>query len=187
MPKPRFTQKQKNLSQHRRDFSIMKKRIAISLLVILLMLSFCYIHKYKQKNRIADKAIEKTSNITAKERKDVTIKIQITINHHVFIATLENNAAAKAFKEKLANGPLTITMKDYSGFEKVGNLEWELPIDHQQITSVSGDILLYQENQIVLFYGSNSWKYTRLGKVDNLNGWETALGKKDVEVCFALD
>ena len=78
-------------------------------------------------------------------------------------------------------------MTDYSGFEKVGALGTSLPTSNSQTTTQSGDIVLYQGNQIVIFYGSNSWSYTRLGKIDDLTGWKDALGSGDVTVTFSME
>lgn len=77
-------------------------------------------------------------------------------------------------------------MSDYSGFEKVGSLGTSLPASNSQTTTQAGDFVLYNGNQIVVFYGSNSWSYTRLGYIDNLTGWEEALGNGDVMVTFSL-
>ena len=77
-------------------------------------------------------------------------------------------------------------MSDYAGFEKVGALGTSLPTNNSQTTTQAGDIVLYQGNQIVLFYGSNSWSYTRLGKIDDLTGWSEVLGSGDVSVTFSL-
>ncbi|MFR3921182.1 MAG: cyclophilin-like fold protein [Dysosmobacter welbionis] len=91
-----------------------------------------------------------------------------------------------ALVEMMENGPVTIQMSDYAGFEKVGALGASLPASNSQTTTQAGDIVLYQGNQIVLFYGSNSWSYTRLGKIDDLTGWAEALGSGDVSVTFSL-
>lgn len=103
------------------------------------------------------------------------------------MATLENNAAVDAFVEMMSSAPIIIHMSDYSGFEKVGSLGTSLPVDDSQTTTHAGDIVLYNGNQIVIFYGSNSWSYTRLGKIDDLSGWEDALGSGDVMVTFSLE
>ena len=88
----------------------------------------------------------------------------------------------------MAQNPIvTIEMEDYGSFEKVGALGQSLPTENVQTTTQAGDIVLYQGNQIVLFYGSNSWSYTRLGKIDDLTGWEQALGDADVTVTFSLE
>lgn len=68
----------------------------------------------------------------------------------------------------------------------VGSLETDLPADDSRTTTRAGDIVLYNGNQIVVFYGSNSWSYTRIGKIDDLSGWEDALGSGDVTVTFSL-
>lgn len=82
--------------------------------------------------------------------------------------------------------PAVIQMKDYSGFEKVGSLGKSLPASDRQMTAQAGDILLYNDSQIVIFYGSNSWSYTKLARIDDLSGWEEALGNGDVTVTFSI-
>lgn len=104
-----------------------------------------------------------------------------------FTASLEENAAVDALVEMMEQEPVTIQMRDYSGFEKVGSLGTSLPASNRQTTTQAGDIMLYEGNQIVMFYGSNSWSYTRLGHVDDLTGWEKALGSGDVTVTFSLE
>lgn len=99
-------------------------------------------------------------------------KLNVQINGQTFTASLENNEAVAAFVEILENAPVTIEMSDYSGFEKVGALGADLPASNSQITTQSGDIVLYQGNQIVIFYGSNSWSYTMIGRIDDLTGWK---------------
>lgn len=111
----------------------------------------------------------------------------LQIGNSTFTATLENNAAVDAFVEMMSGAPVIIQMSDYSGFEKVGSLGTGLPVDDSQTTTQAGDIVLYNGDQIVIFYGSNSWSYTRLGKIDDLSGWEDALGSGDVTVTFSLE
>ena len=105
----------------------------------------------------------------------------------VFSATLEENEAVSALVEMMRESPVVIQMSDYSGFEKVGPLGASLPVNNSQTTTQAGDIVLYNGNQIVIFYGSNSWSYTRLGHIDDLTGWEEALGSGDVTVTFSLE
>lgn len=88
--------------------------------------------------------------------------------------------------DMMRESPITIRMSDYGGFEKVGSLGESLPTSDRQTTTAKGDIVLYSGNQIVIFYGTNSWSYTRLGHVDDLDGWEEALGNEDVTVTFSL-
>ncbi len=114
-------------------------------------------------------------------------KMTLQIGNSSFTATLENNLAVDAFVEMMSDSPVIIQMNDYSGFEKVGSLGTSLPVDDRQTTTHAGDIVLYNGNQIVIFYGSNSWSYTRLGKIDDLSGWEDALGSGDIAVTFCLE
>lgn len=111
----------------------------------------------------------------------------LQIGNSTFTATLENNAAVDAFVEMMSDASVIIQMSDHSGFEKVGSLGTDLPADDSQTTTQAGDIVLYNGDQIVIFYGSNSWSYTRLGKIDDLSGWEDALGSGDVTVTFSLE
>lgn len=124
-----------------------------------------------------------TENLEQEE----AMKMNVQIGSSTFTATLESNEAVDALVEMMENGPVTISMSDYSGFEKVGALGTSLPTSDYQMTTQAGDIVLYNGDQIVIFYGSNSWSYTRLGKIDDLTGWEEVLGTGNVEVTFSLD
>lgn len=93
-------------------------------------------------------------------------KIQLTVGNQTATATLVDNAATRSLISLLADGPIEINMSDYGGFEKVGALPQPLPTSNSQISTEPGDIMLYQGNQMVIFYGTNSWSYTRLGKID---------------------
>lgn len=113
-------------------------------------------------------------------------KMTLQIGNNTFMVTLENNDTVDALMDMMREAPIVIQMSDYSGFEKVGSLGTSLPTSNKQTTTQSGDIVLYNGNQIVIFYGSNSWSYTRLGRIDDLSGWEDALGSGDVTVTFSL-
>lgn len=118
--------------------------------------------------------------------EDDEMEMTMQVGESAFTATLEENAAVDALVEMMEHGPVTIQMSDYAGFEKVGALGTNLPTSNSQTTTQAGDIVLYQGSQIVLFYGSNSWSYTRLGRIDDLTGWAEALGSGDVSVTFSL-
>lgn len=102
---------------------------------------------------------------TIKE-EDMTEKLYITIGNQTLPVTLVKNNATEALMAALAANPITYEADDYGGFEKVGALGMSLPTNNQQLTTQAGDVILYSGNQIVLFYGSNSWSYTRLGRID---------------------
>lgn len=94
------------------------------------------------------------------------MRIDITIEGKTLPVNLEDNDATRTLVTALQQQPITYEADDYGGFEKVGGLGRSLPTSNQQITTVAGDVILYNGNQIVLFYGSNSWRYTRLGRIE---------------------
>ena len=106
-----------------------------------------------------------------------------------FYAKLENNSSAEAFVKALDNKELTIDMTDYGGFEKVGDLPWELPRNDESITTQPGDIILYQGNKITIYYGENTWDFTRLARITGVTREKLleALGEGDVTVTFFID
>ena len=130
-----------------------------------------------------------TSTISPEPTEDTTVDTHtfyLTVEGVTFPATFADNQGAEALADLLTDGPLTLSLEDYGGFEKVGSLGQSLPTSNTHITTQSGDIVLYQGNQIVLFYGSNAWSYTPLGQVTDLTGWQEALGHGDVTVTFSL-
>ena len=118
------------------------------------------------------------------------IGIQITSDSgsHKLSSTLVNNSSATAFYNLLKKAPVTVDMHDYGNFEKVGSLGTILPRNDSQITTEAGDIILYQGNQIAVYYDTNSWNFTRLGKVDGVTQAELKriLGKGDVTAVFEI-
>ncbi len=116
------------------------------------------------------------------------MKFYFTVGDTVLAATLEDNPATAALKEKLKAAPITINMSDYGGFEKVGDLGFDLPTSNERVTTQPCDFVLYQGKQLVIFYGSNSWSYTRLGKITNVTPTElkNVLGNGSVSVTLLL-
>ena len=124
------------------------------------------------------------------------ISIQITSDSgkSELTARLVDNSSAMAFYELLEKGPVTIKMTDYGNFEKVGPLGTTLPRNDTQITTQAGDIILYQGNQITIYYDTNSWNFTRLGKVVSTGSTTTItqaelkkmLGKGNVTAVFSV-
>lgn len=99
----------------------------------------------------------------------------------------ESNNSVNALKKLVESEPLVIDMSMYGGFEQVGSLGTSLPRDDKQITTTAGDIVLYSGNQIVVFYGSNSWAYTRLGRITDKTASELAdlLGNGNVTLTIS--
>ena len=128
-----------------------------------------------------------SSDETDNEEGIGVMTMNVQVGDVSFTAALEENDAVSALIEMMEEGPVTLEMDDYSGFEKVGPLGTSLPASNSQTTTQAGDIVLYQGNQIVMFYGSNSWSYTRIGHITDLTGWEEALGSGSVTVTFSLE
>lgn len=118
-------------------------------------------------------AVEKTLNFLIDD-KEVTVE-------------WEDNQSVSALIELAKAEPLIIKMSMYGGFEQVGPLGTSLPRNDAQTTTQAGDIVLYSGNQIVIFYGSNSWAYTRLGRITDKTAAEMAdlLGKGSVTITIS--
>ena len=131
-------------------------------------------------------SVKITARLADSENTEAIVKMKVQIGDKAFTATLEDNAAVAELVEMMKEKPITINMNDYWGFEKVGPLGRSLTTSNVQTTTTAGDIVLYNGNQIVMFYGSNSWSYTRIGRIDDLTGWEDALGSGSVTVTFDI-
>ena len=154
------------------------KKVAIFLILIFVLCGFCACGPKKNSGGSDDDS-----------QGDVT-KMYVTIYGNKLDVTLENNSSVKALVELLKQGDITYTADDYGGFEKVGNIGHSLPTNNKQITTSAGDVILYQGNQICLMVGSNSWSYTRIGKI---SGYSVAqlreligIGNGSVEVTLSL-
>lgn len=117
-----------------------------------------------------------------------TSTIRLKTGGKTFTATLADNSSTRALKALLAGGDLTIEMEDYARMEKVGPIGTTLPRNDEQISTVPGDLILYQGRYFVIYYGRNSYSLTRLGKIDNVTESElkAALGDGDVTVTLSL-
>lgn len=115
-------------------------------------------------------------------------QIRVTVGTSSFIVNLEDNETAKELRELLIDKDLTISAENYGGFEKVCQLGKTLPRKDEEITTEAGDVMLYSGNQIVFFYGTNSWAYTKLGKVEesSLEELEKVLSGLETEVTLSV-
>lgn len=129
-------------------------------------------------------------NISSGAEQEEISKMYITINGNKLEVILANNSSVDALVEKLKQGDITYTANDYGDFEKVGDLGFSLTTNNEQITTQAGDVILYSGNQIVLFYGSNSYSYTRLGKINGYSAMQLrtllGAGKKNLQVIISL-
>ena len=117
--------------------------------------------------------------------EEVSAKMmQMKIDDIAVNVTWEENESVEALKKLCTDEPLTIKMSMYGGFEQVGSIGSKLPRNDKQTTTAAGDIVLYSGNQMVIFYGSNSWAYTRLGHITDKDAEEMAelLSNGDVTI-----
>lgn len=123
---------------------------------------------------------------TASEEGEV---MRLMINDTAVTVKWEDNDSVGALRALCENEPLVIKMSMYGGFEQVGPIGQNLPRDDVQTTTEAGDIVLYSGNQIVVFYGSNSWAYTRLGHITGMTEDELKklLGSGDVTVTVSIE
>lgn len=128
-----------------------------------------------------------TPGASVTEEEESMETIRLFVEEKELTVQWEENAAVDALQELVKEHPLTIQMSMYGGFEQVGALGAALPHEDVQMTTSAGDIVLYSGDQIVLFYGANTWAYTRLGRVSDLSADDMAelLGHGDVEITLS--
>ena len=123
------------------------------------------------------------------EGKEMIDTINVKVNGQTLQVKMESNTSSQALIEKLKHGSISIQATDYGNFEKVGELGFDLPTNDTQITTQPGDLILYQGNQITLYYDSNTWNFTRLGRVTNKTQEElkSILGSGDVTLILTIE
>lgn len=120
----------------------------------------------------------------------MTTKMYITIDGRTEAVTLTNNSATQALVAKLQEASVTVTLNSSGGFEIWGALGFSLLTSNEQINAQPGDIVLYNGSNICMFYGTNSWNYTLLGKIDGLSESELRTflkaGESNISVTLSL-
>lgn len=136
----------------------------------------------------SDISMEESDTTSSEEEGNLKNQITLTINGTVLTATLADNSSAQSLKDLLADGPVTIAMRDYGGMEKVGPIGADLPTNNEQITTEAGDLILYMGNAFVIYYAPNSWNFTRLGKINDISAesLREILGSDAVDVTLEL-
>ena len=136
-----------------------------------------------------DAGTGQTTEVQSEEPEQEKETMVLTINGKAVSVEWEDNESVSALKELVSAEPLTIRMSMYGDFEQVGSIGTSLPSNDKQTTTEAGDIVLYSGDQVVVFYGSNSWAYTRLGKVTDKTESEMTelLGKEDVTITISAE
>ncbi len=130
-----------------------------------------------------------TPTYAAVEEETMAKTMHLYINETEIAVSWENNESVEALTKLAQSAPITVQMSMYGGFEQVGSLGSRLPSSDTQMTTSAGDIVLYSASQIVIFYGPNSWAYTRLGKAADKSASEMRelLGNGDVTVMISYE
>ncbi len=123
------------------------------------------------------------------EKESVMADLTLKINDEEVDVKWEDNESVRALAELAAAGPVTINTSRYGGFEQVGGLGTTLPSNDVNTTTEPGDIVLYSSSNIVVFFGSNSWAYTRLGHIEGKSDGELRdlLGGNNAVLTFVVE
>ena len=178
----------------------MSKRFIVTLVILFLLLTGCKATNpgnfqeddvSQTQSGVETNTNESKEQAKMKKTDESTLadnQIRVTVGSSSFIVNLEDNETAKALREMITDEDLTISASNYGGFEKVCQLGKTLPRNDKQITTEAGDVMLYSGNQIVFFYGANSWSYTKIGKVEasSIEELESVLSGSETEVILSL-
>ena len=157
------------------------KRIVRGMAVLFLLFSGC--GKAEVQNP-AETTEPDVSETTAESEDEQMGELYLKIGEENLDVKWENNESVDFLKEQVRENPRSVELSMYGGFEQVGSLGFNVPRNDVQTVTDAGDIVLYSGNQIVLFYGSNSWSYTRLGHIENKtpSQLKDLLGNGDVTI-----
>lgn len=164
----------------------MKRRTSLLFsMLILLAVTACGETKTAYETQAIENSRNSSDEETSDERTDAEMKMYI--NDTEIPVMWESNPSVSALRNDLQAGDIVVSMSMYSNNEQVGPLGKTYPSNDVQTTTNNGDIVLYSSDQIVVFYGSNSWAYTRLGKMDlSENEVVNLLSNGDVSIRLTL-
>lgn len=169
----------------------MKKLFAVLFIAIIAVFAFVGCSDAPKQSLPANDSsqTEIPSQSQENDGKEIT-QMYITVNGNKLAVTLAKNSSVDALVEILKQGDIVYTADDYGGFEKVGSLGHSLPRNDTQISTQAGDVILYQGNSLCLYYGENSWNFTRIGKINgySVSELKTLLGagKGSIQVTISL-
>ncbi len=138
---------------------------------------------------VTEESAAEPSEISAEtyEIEEESEKMTMIIGDTEVPVTWEDSASVTELSA-LAKEGLKIPMSMYGGFEQVGSIGQSITRNDKQTTTSAGDIVLYSGNQLVVFYGSNSWAYTRLGRIDlSQDELTKLLSDGDVTITLKID
>ncbi len=134
-------------------------------------------------------AVPTESKSEETEENPIMKTLKMKIDDATITVDWEENESVAALAELVKDQPIRINMSMYGGFEQVGSLGTSLPRNDAQIKTQAGDIVLYSGDQIVVFYGSNSWAYTRLGHITDKTAaqMKDLLGNENVTIVISME
>lgn len=140
------------------------------------------------KDTAATQSLKNEENVTTTEQRTTENMLKLYVNDEEKQVTWEENESVEVLRNLAANSPVIVDMSMYGGFEQVGYIGQSLPRNDKQMTTCAGDIVLYSGNQLVVFYGSNSWAYTKRGHIENTSTeeLERVLGSGDVTITISV-
>ena len=163
------------------------KKIQVLLFIVFISLCFTSCNKSDRKENMS----MQSKNINQSDYQAESPKKSLVIEKKgkKLYASFEDNSSAEELAKRLSSGSISVNMNDYGDFEKVGSLPWDLTRNDSRITTQPGDIILYQGNQITIYYGTNTWNFTKLAKINNISREELldVLGKNNVVVKFYVE
>ena len=173
----------------------MRRALALGLALLVLLMSGCTRRPAAEQAEAvtpppAEEAIpESTEEISEEEEEAAMETLTMRIGETQVTVDWEENESVDALRQIVRSGPLVIQMSMYGGFEQVGSIGQRLPRRDAQTVTESGDIVLYSGDQLVVFYGSNSWAYTRLGHITDKTPEEmrALLGSRDVVITLSVE
>ena len=139
---------------------------ALAALSCLLLFAACGAEPVKPGQTTRSTITETAKTEAAAVPEETENAMTLTLNKQAVPVQWEANESTAALRRQAAQGAITVALTPYGGFEQVGSLGRSYPANDTRTTTKSGDIMLYASDQIVLFYGENTWAYTRLGKID---------------------
>ena len=132
--------------------------------------------------------VKADADVITNDERSTENMLKLFINDEEIQVIWEENESVEALKNLAEDKPIIIDMSMYGDFEQVGSIGQSIPRNDKQMTTSAGDIVLYSGNQLVVFYGSNSWAYTKLGHIENTSAEELKkmLGSGEVNVTISI-
>lgn len=168
---------------------------AITLACLLLFITGCAdtapVFETSSEQVISEITEPQTQSImpdTQPDSEENNLMARLSVNNTPVHVLWEENKSVEELFSLLENVAITVNTERYGGFEQVGSLLQSITSDDVQMTTTTGDIVLYNGNSIVLFYGSNSWAYTKLGRIDGMSAEEIKklLDAEGMEITISL-